>query len=509
MQEILISITGVILGAFAGTFVFAKKRFIDIAKDQKQGARWIEEANEEARGIKNQTGQYVQKRKETIAQEINRREERAKKLEEILNNKEEILVKRAEKNKELELTLATKREEIQSLQESINRKEKQITKDLATKTNASPEDVKNDLINKYTKDLENEAADSHARFEESLKENAEKIAKKIIVNSLQRVCSPTSVETRVVMVDVPRDHIKGKIVGKNAENIATLEKLLTADIVFNDLPNTISISAFNLVERRIAQRTIELLVKKREDITPPIVEKAVKQATQDTDNELYEIGKAALAKMEIKHTDKEFIRIVGRLQYRTSYGQNIMKHSMEVGWVSSILGAEIGLNTEVCKVGGFLHDLGKAIDQDPNVKDAHDYLSKELMEKYGFSWEEVHAAWTHHDAIPQETPEALIVKAADAVSASRPGARQESIDRYIERIQALEGTALKREGVKNAFALSAGRELRVLVDPEKITDGDTKILAKELAQTIEENLAYPGKIKVNVIRRTKHTEIAK
>lgn len=182
---------------------------------------------------------------------------------------------------------------------------------------------------------------------------------------------------------------------------------------------------------------------------------------------------------------------------------------MEVGWAAQMLASEIGLDINVARVGGFLHDLGKAIDQDPNVKDAHDQLSKEIMEKHGFSWEEVHAAWTHHDAIPQETAEALIVKAADAISASRPGARQESVGKYIERINLIQETAQSFDGVKKAYAISAGREVRVFVDSEKIQDETLRPLAKQLAEKIEKEITYPGKIKVNAIRRTKHTEIAK
>lgn len=263
-----------------------------------------------------------------------------------------------------------------------------------------------------------------------------------------------------------------------------------------------------LVKRRIAQKAMEKLIQTRGDINKLVIQNIIKAAEKETDEELYELGKKALEKMGINHDDKEFLRIVGRLQYRTSYGQNIMKHSMEVGWVAAMLGSELGLNVATCKTGGFLHDLGKAIDQDPNIKDAHDRLSKEIMEKFKFSKEEVHAAWAHHDAVPQETPEALIVKAADAISAGRPGARQESFDKYIERIRALEETALAFDGVRSAFAISAGRELRVIVEPESITDDKMHTLAKQMATKIESELTYPGQIKVNIIRRTKHVEIA-
>ena len=224
---------------------------------------------------------------------------------------------------------------------------------------------------------------------------------------------------------------------------------------------------------------------------------------------MYEIGKNALEKMGVHSKDKDFIRIVGRLQYRTSYGQNIMKHSMEVGWIALTLGSEIGLDLETCKVGGFLHDLGKAIDQDPNVKDAHDRLTKELMEKYGFPEKAVHAAWAHHDAEPQRTPEALIVKAADAVSGGRPGARQDSIERYIERMRAIDESVNSFEGVQKSYIMSAGREVRVYINPEKVSDKEIAIMAGDMAKAIEENVVYPGKIKIKIVRRTKSMEIAK
>lgn len=213
--------------------------------------------------------------------------------------------------------------------------------------------------------------------------------------------------------------------------------------------------------------------------------------------------------MGIKTNNKDFTRVVGRLQYRTSYGQNIMKHSMEVGWIAQMLAKEIGIDAATCKIAAFLHDLGKAVDQDPNVKDAHDELTKELMTKYGFSEEEIHAAWAHHDAVVQETPEALIVKAADAVSGGRPGARQDSIERYIERIKAIDDTVTSFEGVRKSFIMSAGREVRVFTDSEKVTDKDIEEMAKNIAEDIEENVTFPGKIKIKVIRRTKSLEIAK
>lgn len=508
MSNFIYILTGIILGVFISVTALKGRKFFDIEKDKKTAEELIEKTKEEAEKIKNDTKTYTENRLITFQQELNKRKERLSKLEEALKHKEEFILKKEERNREIKLKTATYNEEVNTIQDKIKNTEKGILGKLSQKTGSSLEDAKANTLKYYADELEAENQEKLAKTEEWLKETAEKTAKTLIINVIQRLCSPTSVETRAVHVVVPRDNIKGKIVGKDGQNIKEFERLLDVDIVFNDLPNTISLSAFMLVKRRIAQKAMEKLVNFKGDITKIIVQKAVESSTKETDDELYEIGKKALEKMGIKRTDKEFIRIVGRLQYRTSYGQNIMKHSIEVGQVASILGNELGLNPETCKVGGFLHDLGKAIDQDPNVKDAHDYLSKEIMEKYGFSWEEVHAAWTHHDAIPQETPEAMIVKAADAISASRPGARQESFDKYIERIRALEETGYSFDGVKAAFALSAGRELRIIVDPEKVDDKTILPLAQKMAAKIEEELTYPGQIKVNVIRKTKYTEIA-
>lgn len=508
MLNFIYILTGTILGLFISIKALKGWKFFDIEKDRQAAETLIRKTKEEAEKTKNETKTYIENRQTTFKQELNKRKEKLTKLEEVLNHKEELILKKEEKNRALNLRIATDNEEVNTIKDKIKTAQKETLNKLSQKTGSSPEDTKKQTLKRYADELTAENQEKLTKIEEWLKENAEKTAKSLVVNVIQRLCSPTSVETRAVHVTVPKDSIKGKIIGRDGQNIKEFEKFLDVDIVFNDLPNTISLSAFMLVKRRIAQKAMEKLVNFKRDITKTIVQKAIESATKETDDELYEIGKKAIEKMGINHTDKEFIRIVGRLQYRTSYGQNIMKHSIEVGQVAAILGNELGLNAETCKVGGFLHDLGKAIDQDPNVKDAHDYLSREIMEKYGFSWEKVHAAWTHHDAIPQETAEAMIVKAADAISASRPGARQESFDKYIERIRALEETGYSFEGVKAAFALSAGRELRIIVDPEKVNDKTILPMAKKIAEKIEEDLTYPGQIKVNIIRKTKYTEIA-
>lgn len=513
MNNTIVDILGLVLGTGIGAtfivFFLGGKTKENLEKREEEAEKIIKEKQNEADRILEEAKENTDNEKEGIEREFLIKEERIKNKEESLKEREESLSKRENRINEIKLAIASNEEALQAGKIETERIERKGMEELAKKTGKTIEYYKEEIINGYKRELEEESNEKIINIENNLKENANKTAKKLIVGVLQRLSSPTSVETRSVLISVPKDFIKGKIVGKNGANIVEFEKRIDVTVVFNDLPNTISISCFNLVNRRIAQKAIEKLINVRGDINKEVVANAIREAEKATDIELYTIGKNALEEMNIKVEDKELVRIIGRLQYRTSYGQNIMKHSMEVAWVATMLGSELGLDVKTCKIGGFLHDLGKAIDQDPNIQGAHDYLTKELMEKYKFSKEEIHAAWTHHDSEAPNTPEALIVKAADAVSACRLGARQESMDRYVERLQALEKTVKSFDGIKSTFAISAGREIRIMVDPEKIDDKKMLTLAESVASKIEEELSYPGTIKVNVIRKTQHIDVAK
>jgi len=508
LLNILVLIVGGALSTTASLYLLNGKNLFNINKKEEQAKELINNSENESEKIKNEINDYVQKKEEEIEHYINRKEERIKKLEESLNKKEVIVQKKEDRVNGLKLKFTNEKNELSETKSSNLNLSKKVLEDLSLKVGISALDLKDEILEEEKNNLKILSDESLSKKEDVLKDNAERTAKRIIISTIQRLSSPTSVETRAVTINVPKDHIKGKIVGRAGVNILKFEELLMVDVVFNDLPNTISISAFNLVERRIAEVAMYKLVDYSKEITPKVVENIVKKASKETDEELYKLGKASLDSLGLNYESKDLVRTVGRLQYRTSYGQNIMRHSMEVAWVCRMLGAELGLDERTCLVAGFFHDIGKAVDQDPNIKDCHDVLTKEIMEKYGFSPDEVHAAWAHHDGEPQRTPEALLVKAADAISASRPGARQESFDKYLERIQDLEFTATSYDGVKRAFAISAGRELRVMVNPEKIADLNTVELAEQIAHQVEEEITYPGKIKINVIRRTKHIELA-
>ena len=499
-------------GGAGGYLVLHKTGAFNAEKRKEKALKELEEAKEEAKDLIERTKKRVEENKERAEESFKMSERMVQQVQNSLSNKGNHIKKREDKLEELKVLITKMEEEISAHKEKTKKIEEQSLAKLIEKSGQKTEDVRESILNRYKSELEEENVERLARREEQLKENAPKIAKNIIISTIQRLCSPTSVEPKYIYIKVPRDHIKGNIVGKNAENVKRIEKVLDIDIIFNDMPNTILVSSYNLMRRRIGEKVINNLVKVRGDINLKVVDIAIQKAKEEAKEELYKIGIDALKKMgitDLPTKDKSLVRTIGRLKFRTSYSQNIMLHSLEVGYLATILGYELGVDVEVCRVGGFLHDLGKAIDQDPDVQGSHDVLTKELMEKYGFDKASVHAAWTHHEAEKPQTPEALLVQAADALSASRPGARAESLEKYLERLHALEDTASSFEGVTKAFAISAGREVRVLVNPMEVSDGQAQELAENIAKNVEENLAYPGKIKVNVIRKTKTTEVAR
>lgn len=507
--NIIIAAVALLIGIIIGYRELYKRKYLNLEKKKEKAENLVLEAEKIAKKSKEEALRKKQETEASVEKNIEIAQKLIDQMEKSVNNKETALKKQEEKLNETKLKIASAEEAITALEAQIQILERKQKTLLAEKSGKKEEDLKKEVVNRYKAELEQDYDHRLANVVEEAKEKAPRLAQKLIINAIQRLCSPTSVEQRAVHVIVPKDIIKGKIVGKDAKNILKFEELLDVDVVFNDLPNTISISAFNLVNRRIAQKALELLTKTNREIDEKIIKEAIDRSKQEMDTELFEIGKKAVDMLGFKNLTPELVRTIGRLQFRTSYSQNIMLHSLEVCYLATMLGSELGADVRVCKVAGFLHDLGKAIDQNPDIQGSHDFLTKELMEKYGFGKEEIHAAWTHHESEKPETVEALLIQAADALSASRPGARQESIEKYIERLQALEAAASSFEGVKKAFAISAGREVRVIVDPMIINDKQTQALADKIAAKVESELSYPGKIKINAIRKTKTIEIAK
>lgn len=497
-----------VAGLLGGLFLIRPPRPLNIEDYQKKAEAVLNSFNQEVQRIHQDALIRVENIKNRSREDEERSRDQVKRMENLLASREENVKNKTQKISELKTVMDYEAGLVNDLKNKTQEFRKESLQRLCQKAGHTMEDFRESLMNETRSDLEREREEKIRKYEEYLQDNKVRLAQNIIVGALQRYSSPTSVEKKATIIEVQKDEFKYRILGKNCEILLLLEELLGVDIILNDAPGTIIISYYDLVKKHIASETIRKLLMEK-IVTPDKVREKIKDAERETDQHLLRIGRETAKNLGLanRNLPPEFYKIVGRLQFRTSYGQNILKHSIEVGNFTLMLGGELGLNLQTCKIGGFFHDLGKAIDQE--VNSPHDVLTKEIMEKYGFSEEEIHAAWTHHDSIPLRTAEAMLVKAGDAISAGRPGARQESIEKYLERIRALENIANSYEGVNKAFAISAGREVRVLVEPGELVDSDLNDLARSIADDIQDNVGYPGKIKINVIRRTTAVDYAK
>ncbi|MBN1494701.1 DUF3552 domain-containing protein [Candidatus Peregrinibacteria bacterium] len=505
--DILILAGAIILGALISQVIFRKIKFVDIEKTRAKSEELMHQAKTEAEHILADAKANAQSIKTNTEDMLKQMKTLINTIEQNIRFKEEALRRKDTKNSGYKEFVALIEEDIKKTDAAKTERENQLKEKLAAKLGLRLEDMSQNFIDKFTHELEQEKDEKLAKLQENLKEQVEKKAKNILKDSMQKFTDRTSVEKKEAVVIVRRDEIKAEIVGRNAENILLFEKLIDVDVVFNDEPNTIVVSCYDLLRKTIARIALEKLVKMRH-ITTRNISEAIDQAKRIIDADLMLVGEKALHKMGFKKQfPRDFIKIVGRLKYRTSYGQNILLHSFEVAYMAELLASELGLDVETAKIGAFFHDIGKAIDHE--VEGSHDVLTREIMTKYNFTSEQIHAAWTHHEAETPNTPEARIVMAADAISAGRPGARQESLGKYLDRLRALEEIATEFKGVQKTYAISAGREVRVLVIPEEVPDEKMSELAGSIAHEIEEHLSYPGKIKVNLIRRTKAVDAAK
>lgn len=507
LNDILIIGAMVIAGALISQLVFRKLKFIDIEKAREKSEEILEKAQNNAQTI----FEEAKRNSESIIENAKETEKQIKTLigtiEKNITFKESALNKKNNRNNQYQIYIKKLNEEIEQFQKKHEEAEAKSKNKLADKLGENIDELAKKITQDYKHRLQQEIIERVKIIEEDTHENSESIAKNILRGAIQRFADRTSVEKKEAKVIVKRESIKNQIVGRNAENILLFEKLLDVDVVFNDEPKTILVSSFDLVRKNIARIALEKLVKRRK-IDEQAIKEAIKTAKRIIAEDLKTVGHKAVKKMRFKKKiPEELIKTIGRLKYRTSYGQNILLHSFEVAYMAELLASELGIDAELTKTAAFFHDIGKAIDQE--VEGSHDYLTREIMTKYGFSKEEIHAAWTHHEAETPDTPEARIVMAADAISAGRPGARQESLDKYLERLSSLEKIANSFEGVQKTYAISAGRELRVLVSSEEMSDEKTKTLAGKIATEVEDKLNYPGKIKINIIRRTRSVDYAK
>ena len=443
------------------------------------------------------------KRKEA---EIKERELRNKGLEDRLIKKEEFLDKRhLDLDKEAEV-IKEKAAEVKALHEKINDLVKARTQELSKISNLTPEDARAELVKEIEKEFEEDLLIKITKLEDQGAERLLKRAQEILATAIQRLSSSIPDEVMATVVTIPSDEVKGKIIGKEGRNIKAFERATGVEVIVDDTPNSITLSSFDPVRREVAKLALENLVADGR-IQPAKIEEFVEKAQTEVNQIIKEKGEEAAHECEIYNLDPRLLAILGRLHFRTSYSQNVLAHSVEMAHLAGMIAEELGANVQVAKAGALLHDIGKALDHE--VAGTHVEIGRRILQKFGVSEEIIKAMQAHHEEHPYETIESIIVKTADSISGGRPGARRDNLEHYLKRLADLEAIATSFEGVEKAYALQAGREIRVFVTPEKIGDLEAKRLAREIANRIEKELKYPGEIKVNVIREARVIEFAR
>ena len=520
MKTAIYIIIGIAVGIAATYIYFNWGKAKRLKKIEEENAKKVSDAEKRLPEIEHKASVAENKLREKIIDAKNKaleiideakKEERdmrkqLEKQEERLMGKEDALDKKVSELEKMKEVYAKREEDLKILEEKTESIYQEQEIKLSEITKLSKEDARKMLLENVERDYKDDIVKQYQSMNESLKEDREKEAKNIIVNAIQKIASDVTSEATQTTVDLPNDDIKGRIIGREGRNINAFEHLTGVDVIVDDTPGTILISGFDLVRRYIAKRSLEKLVEDGR-IQPARIETVVEETKKEVHQMMKEFGEKATYEMGLTGLHPDLIKIIGRLRFRTSYGQNVLKHSMEVGFIAAQIATEVGADVHTAKLAGFLHDIGKAVDHE--LEGSHALISGEILKKYGLSKEVIHAVEAHHEDVPMESPEALIVQAADAISASRPGARRETLSTYLKRLQALEDLALSFGGIDKCYAVQAGREVRVFVKPDEVDDLAAIKLSHDIARKIETELAYPGTIKVQVIREKRAIELAK
>ncbi len=507
---ILIGILSLGCGFVIGYFLSKYIRKLKVKAAEEDAKKILEDAKKEVETKKKEllleTKDQLIKERNLFEKETRERRIELQKLERHIFQKEENIDKRADALERKERKLAKREDGIVQKETELNSAWENYQKELEKISGITSEEAKNILINDMVRDAEIESQKYINKIESEAKITAERKAKKIIVSAIQRTASDVSAEISVSSVSLPNDEMKGRIIGREGRNIRALETLTGVDIIIDDTPEAIVISCFDPIRREIAKISIEKLISDGR-IHPARIEEVIEKVTKDINDVIQEEGEKACFDLGIGGMAAELQKYIGRLKFRTSYGQNVLSHSIEVAHIAGILASEVGANTDHCRRAGLLHDIGKGVTTEG--EGGHATVGAEIARKFSENPNIVNAIGSHHLDWEPESLEAIIVQTADAISASRPGARKESFENYIKRLESLEKIANDFEGVDKSFAIQAGRELRIFVNNDSIGDDNTKKVAKDVAKKIEEELKFPGQIKVIVIRETRVIEYAK
>lgn len=509
-----IVIFGVIITALIVYVIYLhfkiKEKNLIVTKAQEESAKTVAEAEEQIKSQRKEALIFAKDKllseRQEFDSEVKERRSELTKLEQRLLQKEEKLESKVQSLTDKEHNLNKKLDELYSKEDYLAELVEKQLKELERISGITAEEGKALLLKQLEQDLQMESAKLIRENEAHIKEVSNLKAREIISTSMQRCAIDTVIESTVSVVSLPNDEMKGRIIGREGRNIRTLETATGVDLIIDDTPEAVVLSCFDPVKREIARNALEKLISDGR-IHPVRIEEMVEKSREEIEQKMFKEGENAAFEMGVVGLHPEIIKTLGRLYYRTSYGQNVLKHSIEVGQLTGMIAAELGADVKLAKRAGLLHDLGKALDQ--TQEGTHIQLGVEFARRYGENEQVVHAIEAHHDDVVANSVEAVLVKIADALSAGRPGARRDTLEIYIKRIQKLEEIATSFEGIKRSFAVQAGREIRVLIQPTVFDDLGASKLARDIAKRIEDELDYPGQIKVTVVRETRVTEIAK
>ena len=444
--------------------------------------------------------------KNELERESKERRSELQRYEKRVLSKEEALDKRSEAIEKREASFTAKEEQLKQREKKVDELSQQRVQELERISGLTSEQAKEYLLKTVEEDVKHDTAKMIKELEAQAKEEADKKAKEYVVTAIQRCAADHVAETTISVVQLPSDEMKGRIIGREGRNIRTLETLTGVELIIDDTPEAVVLSGFDPIRREVARIALEKLIVDGR-IHPARIEEMVEKAQKEVDTMIREEGEAAALEVGVHGIHPELIKLLGRMKFRTSYGQNALKHSVEVAQLSGLLAGEIGLDVRLAKRAGLLHDIGKSIDHD--VEGSHIQIGVDLCRKYKESPTVINAVEAHHGDVEPETLIACVVQAADTISAARPGARRETLETYTNRLKQLEDITNQFKGVDKSFAIQAGREIRVMVVPEQVSDADMVLLARDIAKQIEFELEYPGQIKVNVIRESRVTDYAK
>lgn len=503
MIEVIVSIVAGTLLGVGSSVVYSKRKE---ANGKSKGEQAIADAKAKASDIllesKNQAIEVLdQARKEEaeIKRDLKRTEKRLADREALLDQKLDSLDKRSEKLRSEESDIESLKQEIREIRSRQQEKLEKIAK-------LSKAEAAEKLMQMTERDIQNDMTNLIAKLQHDAMEDAEDKAQTILLSAMERMSSEVTAERTVTAIKLADEEMKGRIIGKEGRNIQAIQRETGVDVLVDETPGMVIISSFDPIRRQVARLTLEMLMKDGR-IHPGRIEEVVEKANKQIEKEIKKAGEDAMREVGVVGIPKEMVRLLGELKFRTSYGQNVLKHSTEMTHMAGMIAEEIGANVRVAKIATLLHDIGKAVTH--KVEGKHHHIGAELARKYGMSEDIVHAIEAHHDDVEATTPEALVVRVVDAASAARPGARNVSAENFSERMRELENVAMSFKGIDKAYAISAGREIRVIVSPKKVDDLSAIRLARDIATKIESTMQYPGTIKVNVVRETRAIEYAK